>query len=134
MTHPSNHPVKKTVAVELKPARPLWQEVPTRSVHGEALADFMMLIPGLRKCSPAELTTKLNRLQAVLDNFADVIEFVDLNLKLNLLWISIRPRSGISIEIPWHIRQVIPEAKLIANQVEADIGAKRKAFRSFWKR
>jgi len=44
--------------------------------------------------------------------------FADLNLKLNLLWISLRPRQGAIAEISAAIRIWVPEAMLVAHHAE----------------
>ena len=52
------------------------------------------------------------------------IRALNLNLKLNLLWISARPRLGLTAEIAALIHTLIPEAKLVADRA-ALIRAKR---------
>ena len=47
----------------------------------------------------------------------DVV-FADLNLKLNLLWVSLRPRPGAISELVAAIRLRVPEALLVAHYAE----------------
>ena len=56
----------------------------------------------------------LNALNLVLNRYQDTVVFADLNLKMNLLWISIKPIKGIFAEIPAAIIEQIPEAKPIS--------------------
>lgn len=92
---------------------PLYDRAPTLDENGKPYADFMMLIPGLNKTSTPELKTKMASLQAVLVNYTEVV-FADLNMRLNLLWISIQPRVGLIQTITVDIQQYLPEAKLIS--------------------
>jgi hypothetical protein len=44
-----------------------------------------------------------------------VVVFAEFNLKLNLLWVSIRPVHGIRFEIAGAIQQHVPEARLVSH-------------------
>lgn len=74
------------------PGLPLWQLAPTRDSAGQRLTDFMMLIPRLRSRPLAEIERTSREIQAVLALHPDVV-FADLNLKLNLLWMSFAYRG-----------------------------------------
>lgn len=65
----------------LEPGTPLWQIVPTRGADGRPLADFMMLIPGLRNKPQQAINATLNNIQKVLEQYREVV-FVNLNLRL----------------------------------------------------
>ena len=93
--------------------QPLYQRVPTRDVDGKLLGDFMVLIPGLRNRPRHQFTATLARLQAVLGQFTEVV-FADLNVPLNLLWVSVRPRPQIILDIAAAIMLHVPEARLVA--------------------
>ena len=99
---------------ESVPGLPLWQVAPTRDSAGRRLTDFMMLIPRLRSRPPAEIERASRDIQAVLSLHQDVV-FADLNLKLNLLWVSLRPRPGAISELVAAIRLRVPEAVLVAH-------------------
>ena len=103
---------------DLSPATPLWRRAPTRDPEGRRLSDFMMLIPKLRQRPQHQLQETLSKLQGIFDHYADVIVFADLNLKLNVLWVSVKPRPGICLELPALIHAHIPEAKLVAQPPE----------------
>jgi hypothetical protein len=93
---------------------PLWQVAPTRDNAGKRLTDFMMLIPHLRSRPLAEIERASRDIHAVLALHRDVV-FADLNLKLNLLWVSLRPSPGAISELAAAIRVRVPEAVLVAH-------------------
>ena len=103
--------------VTIEPGTPLWQIVPTRDADGHPLADFMMIIPGLRSRPEHVINATINKIQTVLERCLDVV-FVNLNLKTNVLWVSANCRQGIISELATSIRQQIPEALLVAWQME----------------
>ena len=106
-----------THAADSEPGMPLWQVAPTRDNAGKRLTDFMMLIPRLRSRPPAEIERASRDIQAVLALHQDVV-FADLNLKLNLLWVSLRPSPGAIRELAAAIRTRVPGALLVAHYVE----------------
>jgi hypothetical protein len=106
-----------TTDAESLPGLPLWQLVPTRDPAGLRLTDFMMLIPRLRSRPRAEIERATRDIQAVLALHQDVV-FADLNLKLNLLWVSLRPRQGAISELVAAIRLRVPEAVLVAHHAD----------------
>ena len=112
--HDSTTPTPVTAS---RPGVPLWQLAPTRDSAGRRLTDFMMLIPRLRNRPPAEIEQASRDIQAVLELHQDVV-FADLNLKLNLLWVSLRPRPGAISELVAAIRLRVPEAVLVAHYAE----------------
>ena len=98
------------------PAEPLWKRVPTRDENGVLLADFLMLIPRLGKQGQAHIARTVERLEYVLHRYHEHIVFADLNLRLNTLWISLRPRHGLCLEIAACIKLHVPEAVLVAER------------------
>jgi hypothetical protein len=106
-----------TTVVETGPGLPLWQVAPTRDLAGKRLTDFMMLIPRFRSRPRVEIERASREIQAVLSLHQDVV-FADLNLKLNLLWVSLRPRPGAISELVAAIRLRVPEAVLVAHHAE----------------
>ncbi len=101
-------------ACDTSPGLPLWQLAPTRDSAGQRLTDFMMLIPRLRSRPPADIARTSDEIQTVLALHRDVV-FADLNLKLNLLWVSLRPSPGAISELAAAIRLRVPEAVLVAH-------------------
>ena len=104
-------------SADVLPGGPLWQRAPTRDASGCLLADFMMLIPRLRAQPPWAIERTSRNLHAVLSQHRDVV-FADLNLKLNLLWVSLRPRPGAIGEFVAAIRLRVPQAVLIAHHAD----------------
>lgn len=96
-------------------AEPLHRRAPTHDEAGRPLSDFMMLIPGLRDWPQARRNDCLAGLHAVLGGFSGVI-FADLNLPLNLLWVSVRNTPGIILHLVAAIQARVPEAKVVGSQ------------------
>lgn len=103
-------------AAALEPAEPLWKRAPTRGDDGRPLSDFMMLIPRLRYKPRAELLSIVDRLQQVFDHYQHGVVFADLNPRINLLWVTVRPIPGICLEVACAINMAIPEARLVAHK------------------
>jgi len=103
-------------SLSLEPNTPLWQRVPTKDETGQYLGDFMMVIPGLKKKSAESRKQIINALSSVLEFYEGTVVFADLNMKMNLLWVSIKPVKGMMIEIPAAIIASVPEAKLISDR------------------
>ncbi len=105
----------------LESHRPLYERVPTRDEHGQRLSDFMMLFPGLRDRPAHQLADILSRMQAVLSQHTEVA-FVDLNMRLNLLWVSVRPKPGVILKISAALKTLMPEALLVGECLGAEAG------------
>ena len=103
------------LANDCQPGEPLWRIVPTRDENGRLLTDFMMLIPRLCEKSASEVERVTGHIRSILALHSEVV-FADLNLALNLLWVSLRPTRGAMAEIAAAIRVLVPEAVLVANQ------------------
>ena len=100
---------------KVSPAVPLHEIVPTRGEDGKPLSDFMMIIPKLKHQSDEYIQNTLNQLEKVLNFYKEKIVFVDLNMKMNLLWVTIKPIPGLIIEISAAIKSQVPEALLVAD-------------------
>lgn len=97
-----------------KLSEPLWKRVPTRDHTGKPYTDFMMLIPGLKSFEPIHLRETIHKLEAVLKRYENDIILADLNLKINILWVTLQPHIGLSSEIVALIHHVVPQAKLVS--------------------
>lgn len=106
------HAVKQSY---LEPSEPLWKRAPGRDENGKPVCDFRMLIKGLKHRPRQEIELRLKHIQAILTRYQQHIVFADLNMNINLLWISVRPGSRIDLDIAAEIHHAIPEAKLIAD-------------------
>lgn len=100
----------------LEPADPLWKRAPARGDDGRPLSDFMMLIPGLSRRSEHRIQATLSAIHETLMRYENVVVFADFNLRLNLLWVSVKPVPGICLELPTALNHRVPEAKLIADK------------------
>ena len=99
-----------------QPAEPLWKRVPTRDENGRSLSDFMMLFPGIKNKSGNEISDIIKKLKLIFDIYSDKVVFVDFNLRVNVLWVSIKPVPGLIIELAAAIHSAIPEAKLVSHK------------------
>jgi len=115
--------VKLTARAQLLPGdpgqwgcgEPLWKLAPKRDSEGHPYIDFMMLAPGLKKRPSHEIECLTRVIQGVLARFENWVVFADFNLKLNVLWVSLKYRPGIMTEIVVALRAQAPELKLVAH-------------------
>jgi hypothetical protein len=99
----------------LDASEPLRKRAPITDADGKALSDFMVIFPGLRKKSALRIQNTTNEIHTILSSFGDTVVFAELNLALNLLWVSIRPVAGIRFEIAEALRSRIPSARLVSH-------------------
>jgi hypothetical protein len=115
--------VKLVLHAETQPAcadqwtcgEPLWKLAPKRDDEGRPYIDFMMLAPGIKKRPLHEIECLTRIIQGVLTQFSNWVVFADFNLKLNLLWVSLKYRPGIMTEIVAALRAQAPMLKLVAH-------------------
>jgi hypothetical protein len=104
------------IAVEFDTsAEPLRKRVPSHDEHGRPLSDFMMLIPGLHDKPKHLIDRTIQDLHIALTHFSHAVVFAEFNIRLNLLWVSIRPIQGIRFEIASAIQRHVPDAKLVSH-------------------
>lgn len=101
-------------SISIQDCQPLYSRAPGRDEDGRCLSDFMMLISGMREWPGHRRADTISQIHAVLNGYSEVV-FADLNLHLNLLWVSVRPRYGVIVEICTQLQQRIPEAKLVGS-------------------
>ncbi len=106
---------------------PLWKRAPSRDASGKPYYDFMMLIPGLKKMDQVGLENIMLRLKTSLRAFENVVVYVDLNTRLNLLWVTIKPIPHISPHIMQAIQFEIPEARIVAGDFNQESMAHKKS-------
>lgn len=97
---------------------PLWKRAPKRDAEGRPYVDFMLLSPGLKYKSPHEIECLARVVQGVLTRYEAWVVFADFNLKLNLLWVSLKYQPGIMAQIVAALRAQAPEFKLVAHNPE----------------
>lgn len=104
------------LSVEFNDAsEPLRKRAPSHDENGKPLSDFMMLIPGLRDKPKHQIDSTLQDVHITLTHFSHAVVFAEFNLRLNLLWVSIRSIQGIRFEIASAIQEHVPEAKLVSH-------------------
>ena len=96
-------------------AEPLRKRAPSHDEDGKPLSDFMVLIPGLNGKPKHLVDDAIRNVHVVLTSFSHAVVFAEFNMKLNLLWVSIRPIQGIRFEIANAIREQVPEARLVSH-------------------
>jgi len=92
--------------------QPLYNRVPTRDAEGKPLSDFMILVLGFRGWPEARQVEAIEKMQMVLGGFREVV-FADLNVPLNLLWVSVKARHGVITDIYSEFQCCIPEARIV---------------------
>lgn len=97
---------------------PLWKLAPKRDANGHPYVDFMMLAPGLKKWPPHEIEVMMRVIQSVLERFQEWVVFADFNLKINVLWVSLKYQPGVMSEIVAALRLKAPIFKLVAHNPE----------------
>ena len=100
--------------LQMRPGVPLWKVAPTRDEEGLPLCDFMVLIPRLKFRQAIYIANAQSHMATVLERYKEVV-FANMDMKLNVLWVSHRYRSGLMIEIVNAIRLGLPEAVLVAH-------------------
>jgi hypothetical protein len=111
--HASGHPRS---TIRILPAEPLWKRAPARDEDGRPLADFMMLIPRLGRRPAEQVQNTLREISAVLDLYRHAVVYADMNLRINVLWVTVWPIPGICLELPAALKTRIPEALLVAQK------------------
>jgi len=96
------------------PSEPLYKRAPREDEDGKPLSDFMMIIPRLRMQPQHLIHETVRKIEQVLGRYANTVVFADLNLNLNVLWVSVRSEPGICWELPSAINHEVPEAILVA--------------------
>jgi hypothetical protein len=99
----------------LDASEPLWKRAPAVDEYGKALSDFMVIFPGLRKRPHLQIQQTTQQIQLVLSRYEQSVVFAELNLRINLLWVSTRRIDGLRFEIAESLRERIPFAKLVSH-------------------
>lgn len=103
----------------LRPAEPLWQLAPTHRPDGRCLADFMMLIPGMATAGDAGRRHVSDAIRGVCEGFGEAVAFVEINYRLNVLWVSVEAEPGLTGRVATAIRERVPDALLVGGQLGA---------------
>ncbi len=106
------------ISFEYLPAEPLWKRAPSRDEQGRPLSDFMMIVPGLSTRSHDHIQRTLREIETVLNTYRHAVIFADMNLRLNILWVTVRPIPGVCLELATAVKLCVPEALLVAHKQE----------------
>lgn len=101
-------------SLDVMPSLPLYKRAPREDEHGRPLSDFMMIIPKLRNRPEHLIEETVAKIERVLNRYTHAVVFADLNLKLNVLWVIVRPEAKVSWRLPAAINNAVPEALLVA--------------------
>ena len=104
-----------TLSLGIKPAEPLWKIAPTRDEEGNRTSDLLMIIPKLKTRPKHHIQKTLSEIEAALNQFKHLVLFVNVDMKLNTLWVSFKPNPGLFSEITTAIKLRIPEAVLVGD-------------------
>ena len=105
---------------------PLWSRVPAKDENGKACVDFMMLIPGLKHADSFQVESYMHRIQNCLARFGPLVIYLDLNVRLSLLWVSAKSVPGISRHLVEAILKEIPHARVVAGDFNPENFVERK--------
>jgi len=97
------------------PGEPLYKIAPTRDENGNYFVDFMLIIPKLKKKPQDYIDRTLKDIQMVLSRYSADVVFANMDLKINCLWVSHKPKPGLCKELTAAIRQYVPEAMLVGD-------------------
>ena len=103
------------LSLGIKPAGPLWKIAPTRDENGERLSDFLMIIPKLKSKPEHYIKQTLGEIEHILKQFSSRVVFANIDMKLNTLWVSFKPKPGLFVEITGAIKLRVPEALLVGD-------------------
>ena len=115
------------VPMGLQPSEPLWQRAPSRDADGRLLSDFMMLIPRLSGAPALRRERIYTELRAVFRSHADEVRFADLNLRLNLVWVSLEASPGLIPKVAGAIRRRSPPRRNRANTASSRLATCRSS-------
>ena len=104
-----------TVSVGIEPAEPLWKIAPTRDEDGNRAGDLLMIIPKLKTRPKHQIQNTLSEIQAALNQFKHLILFVNVDMKLNTLWVSFKAEPGLFAKITTALKLHVPEAMVVGD-------------------
>lgn len=101
----------------LFPGGDLWRYAPARGMQGEPLCDLMMLLPAIKHERALRVLVQA-QLQSVLEGFGDKVFFANLNIRLGILWVTVKSEPGLCGEVVDAIRSRIEGARTVCNYVQ----------------
>ena len=104
-----------TLSLGIEPAEPLWKIAPTRDEEGNRTSDLLMIIPKLKTRPKQHIQNTLSEINAALNQFKHLILFVNVDMKLNTLWVSFKAKPGLFAEITTALKLHVPEAMVVGD-------------------
>ena len=103
------------LSIEISPAEPLWKLAPTRDKEGGPVSDLLMIIPKLKTRPEQYIKDTLANIEFALKQFSNEVLFVNMDMKLNTLWVSFKAVPGVYGEIVYTLKSNVPEAVLVGD-------------------
>ncbi len=103
------------LSISLAPAEPLWKLAPTRDKEGGPVSDLLMIIPKLKTKPEQYIKDTLANIEFALKQFSNEVLFVNVDMKLNTLWVSFKAVPGVYGDIVSTLRSNVPEAVLVGD-------------------
>ena len=108
---------KISLSLGVAPAEPLWKIAPTRDEEGNRTSDLLMIIPKLKTKPKHHIQKTLSEIELALQQFKDLVLFVNVDLKLNTLWVSFKSKPGLFAEITATLKLHVPEAMVVGDMM-----------------
>lgn len=106
-----------TLSSGINPAEPLWKIAPTRDEAGNRASDLLMIIPKLKTRPRHHIQRTLSEIEIALQPFRQLILLVNVDMKLNTLWISFQAQHGLFAKIIAAVKLHVPEAVLVGETI-----------------
>lgn len=106
-----------TLSSGLHAAEPLWKIAPTRDEAGNRASDLLMIIPRLKTRPRHHIQRTLSEIEIALQPFHQLILLVNVDMKLNTLWISFQAQPGLFAKIITAVKLHVPEAVLVGETI-----------------
>ncbi|MDH5388680.1 MAG: hypothetical protein OEY06_09540 [Gammaproteobacteria bacterium] len=104
-----------TLSVGIKPAEPLWKLAPTRDDDGNRVSDLLMIIPKLKSKPKHYIQATLSEIEVALRQYKHLVLFVNVDMKLNTLWVSFKAQPGLFADITASLKFHVPEAVVVGD-------------------
>jgi len=104
-----------TLSLGINPAEPLWKIAPTRDEDGNRTSDLLMIIPKLKTRPKHHVQQTFSDIETALNQFKHLVLFVNVDMKLNTLWVSFKSEPGLFAKICTALKLHVPEAVVVGD-------------------
>ena len=104
-----------TISLGITPAEPLWKIAPTRDEDGNRVSDLLMIIPKLKAKPKHYIQKTLSEIEVALRQYKHLVLFVNVDMKLNTLWVSFKAQPGLFADITASLKLHVPEAVVVGD-------------------